>query len=241
MAKTCPYCRETGSGADLAECPACGTPHHHDCWVENGGCTVFGCEHAPADDPKISLTSDELSPLNSPIARPNPGNNASYFIARDGQQFGPYVVQELQRYLAEGRIFQSDLAWTQGMQSWSPVSQVLGNASSSVALPRPAPPARTQYQTLRDYPHSNPSHPQRSHTVIVKPQNFMTSAILATLFCCIPFGIVSIVYASQVDSKFSAGDYDGAQEASSKAKNWYHAALISGILIGVIVFIANLN
>jgi hypothetical protein len=61
------------------------------------------------------------------------------------------------------------------------------------------------------------------------------------LFCCIPFGIVSIVYASQVDSKFSSGDYDGAQEASSKAKNWYHAALISGILIGVIVFIANLN
>lgn len=67
----------------------------------------------------------------------------------------------------------------------------------------------------------------------------MTSAVLCTLFCCVPFGIVSIVYASQVDSKFHAGDYAGAQEASRKAQNWYHAAMITGVVIGILYVIGN--
>ena len=45
-------------------------------------------------------------------------------------------------------------------------------------------------------------------------------AILTTLFCCLPFGIVAIVYASQVSSKLAAGDIEGATEASGKAKTW---------------------
>ena len=54
--------------------------------------------------------------------------------------------------------------------------------------------------------------------------NHLVWAILVTLFCCVPFGIVSIVYASQVNGKLSMGDIEGAQEASGKAKMW---ALIS--------------
>ena len=68
----------------------------------------------------------------------------------------------------------------------------------------------------------------------------MASAILVTLFCCLPFGVVSIVYAAQVDSKFSAGDYPGAQQASNTARNWYHAALVCGLVIIVISIAANL-
>jgi hypothetical protein len=45
-------------------------------------------------------------------------------------------------------------------------------------------------------------------------------AILVTLFCCLPFGIVAIVYAAQVDGKAAAGDYGAAQEASNKARTW---------------------
>jgi hypothetical protein len=45
-------------------------------------------------------------------------------------------------------------------------------------------------------------------------------AILATVFCCLPTGIVSIIYAAQVNGKLQAGDYAGAQEASRNAKTW---------------------
>ena len=71
-----------------------------------------------------------------------------------------------------------------------------------------------------------------------RPKTYLVEAIVATLLCCVPFGVVSIVYAAQVDSKFSAGDYQGAQRASDKAKTWYHVALISGLVVGVIYFIA---
>lgn len=50
--------------------------------------------------------------------------------------------------------------------------------------------------------------------------NHLVWAILSTLFCCLPLGIVSIVYASQVDGKRAAGDISGAREASRKAGLW---------------------
>lgn len=50
--------------------------------------------------------------------------------------------------------------------------------------------------------------------------NHLVWAILTTLFCCLPLGIVSIVYAAQVDGKRAAGDLAGAWEASRKAKLW---------------------
>jgi len=68
----------------------------------------------------------------------------------------------------------------------------------------------------------------------IQPKNYLIGSILATIFCCQPFGIVSIVYASQVNSKFAAGDYEGAQKASNKAKNWLMWAVISGLVIGLI-------
>ncbi|HRO62389.1 CD225/dispanin family protein [Thermomonas sp.] len=50
--------------------------------------------------------------------------------------------------------------------------------------------------------------------------NNLIWAILATLFCCLPLGIVSIIYAAKVDGLVAAGNYAAAQEAADKAKSW---------------------
>jgi hypothetical protein len=42
-------------------CPGCATPHHADCFAENGGCTVFGCSAAPPEEPKLRLTGSEIA------------------------------------------------------------------------------------------------------------------------------------------------------------------------------------
>jgi hypothetical protein len=55
----------------------------------------------------------------------------------------------------------------------------------------------------------------------------MAWAILTTLFCCLPLGIVSIVYAAQVDGKRAAGDIAGARLAADKARFWAIASAIS--------------
>ena len=49
-------------------------------------------------------------------------------------------------------------------------------------------------------------------------QNYLVPAILVTLCCCVPAGIVAIVYAAQVNSKLGAGDIAGAQESARLAK-----------------------
>ena len=42
--KKCPYCKTIiEDDAQAVVCSACDMPHHKDCWVENQGCTTFGC------------------------------------------------------------------------------------------------------------------------------------------------------------------------------------------------------
>lgn len=67
--------------------------------------------------------------------------------------------------------------------------------------------------------------------------NYLVYAILATLFCCVPFGIAAIVYAAQVNGKLAAGDYAGALESSRKAKKWCWVAFGVGVTIAVLYII----
>lgn len=68
------------------------------------------------------------------------------------------------------------------------------------------------------------------------PSSYLVWAILTTLFCCLPFGIVSIVFAAQVNSKWTAGDFQGAMDSSRKARTWVIASAVCGV-IGIIILI----
>lgn len=69
--------------------------------------------------------------------------------------------------------------------------------------------------------------------------NNLVWAILTTLFCCLPFGIVAIVKAAQVDGKLAAGDYAGAQASADSAKRWsiWSAVAAVGFLVLYLVFV----
>ena len=69
-----------------------------------------------------------------------------------------------------------------------------------------------------------------------KPDNCLVWAILSTLCCCLPFGVVAIVYAAQVDGKYAAGDYQGAVDSASKAKTWCWVSFGIGIVVTVLWF-----
>lgn len=77
-------------------------------------------------------------------------------------------------------------------------------------------------------PHTSPMH---------KPSNFLVWAILSTLFCCLPFGVVSIVYASKVDGLWYAGRYVEAQDAASKARTWFWWSFGSALLLWIVYII----
>lgn len=56
------------------------------------------------------------------------------------------------------------------------------------------------------------------NTTNQKPENYLIWAILSTLFCCLPLGIVAVVKANQVDSLWLGQRYDEALAASNEAK-----------------------
>ena len=89
------------------------------------------------------------------------------------------------------------------------------------------PPTGTVIDGGKGYIHPVPPRPS------IKPDNYLVWAILGTIFCCLPFGIVSIVYASKVDGLWAAGDYYGAEEAARKAKTWFWWCFSIGLIISL--------
>jgi hypothetical protein len=67
--------------------------------------------------------------------------------------------------------------------------------------------------------------------------NYLIPAILSAL-CCFPLGIISIVFAAQVNGKVASGDMPGALDASKKAKLFSFIFLGLGILLwgGYLIF-----
>ena len=61
--------------------------------------------------------------------------------------------------------------------------------------------------------------------------NYLIPAILTTLCCCLPFGVVGIVFAAQVNGKLAAGDYAGAVRTSNQAKIWCWVSFGIGLLL----------
>ena len=51
IGKICPFCGETiNEGDSVIVCPSCNTPHHENCWYDNGGCTTPDCLYQPQDN-----------------------------------------------------------------------------------------------------------------------------------------------------------------------------------------------
>lgn len=94
--------------------------------------------------------------------------------------------------------------------------------SQSPPQPPPQPGMQTSYA------------PQSSQSDV---PNYLVQAILTTIFCCLPLGIVSIVYAAQVNGKVAAGDRAGALESSAKARMWAWISFGVGLALIVVYLI----
>jgi hypothetical protein len=74
-----------------------------------------------------------------------------------------------------------------------------------------------------------------------RPDNNLVGAILTTLCCCLPFGIVSIVYAAQVNTKYSVGDYAGAADSAEKSKKWMWWGIGIGVVVNLVFVLVRLG
>ncbi|MDD6475353.1 MAG: CD225/dispanin family protein [Sodaliphilus pleomorphus] len=143
-----------------------------------------------------------------------------YYMHTGGQQLGPFEESELPSH----GLTASTMVWREGMPDWVAASQV--PELSHLLPPIQQPPT---YQPQPGY------GPQSQRPAM--PDTYLVWAILATLLCCMPFGIVSIVKASQVSSLYYQGNYAEARAASRAARNWAIASAVSSGAI-VLVYVA---
>ena len=59
---------------------------------------------------------------------------------------------------------------------------------------------------------------------------------LATLFCCLPFGIAAIISSTKVDTLYTTGQYAEANAAAASAKKWIMRA-VGGALAVLLAYL----
>lgn len=82
-------------------------------------------------------------------------------------------------------------------------------------------------------PYGSPAYPGAGPMPPGSVKDYLVESILLLLFCGGLFAIPAIVYAAQVKSKLSIGDYQGAVAASENAKKWCLIALAIGLVCNV--------
>jgi interferon-induced transmembrane protein/caspase domain-containing protein len=98
--------------------------------------------------------------------------------------------------------------------------------SSTPPLTAPAPPQHVPT------PHTPP--PTWPQGPGAPPQNYLALAIVATILCCFPLGIVAIVKARKVNSLWAAGDHAAARKTADDARKYAILTMVVGAVVIVL-------
>lgn len=62
---------------------------------------------------------------------------------------------------------------------------------------------------------------------------YLVLSIISTLCCCIPFGIVAIVFSAKINSAVTSGNMEEANKAAKTAKIWIIVAVVAGLIVNI--------
>lgn len=149
-----------------------------------------------------------------------------YYVDKNNQQQGPVNANDLPKY----GVTKDTLIWKQGMSDWLA-------AGSIPELSDIFPPIIAQTDPVVSTPPVSSS--SSASPTPQKPDNYLVWSILTTIFCCMPAGVVAIVYSAKVDSLWNKNEYKGAREAAKTAKTWCWVSF--GVAIGLWLIFILLN
>jgi len=146
------------------------------------------------------------------------------FVGKNDEKYGPFTIDQVNESINKGEFSLEDLGWYEGLDEWRP----LRNIEGIDPVPVPSAIGATVIPSSASSPPSNTATPSE------EVPSHLVWGILATLCCCLPLGIVSIVYASKVEGFVAAGDIETAKEHSKKAAMWAWISFGISLLGGVI-------
>ena len=134
-----------------------------------------------------------------------------YLVTRAGQTYGPYTLEDLQRYVASGNVLLTDLAKSDEMAEWLPVGQILNPATAVNTVagvpvpPAPVPPALVPPAT----PYRQPAYAVSPYP---DPPNLHWALVLIlAIFTCGLFAViwdfVQVLWMKRVDPQTKAFPY----------------------------------
>ena len=179
-----------------------------------------------------------------------------YYVDGNNQQQGPIDAAQLPSFGVTAKT----LVWCEGMANWQVAGEIPELASlfaakqpeipaqpqmqpGTPAQPQMQPQVQPQTMNINNFQQTQqpmntqpPFQQPNNQQMPPQPENYLVWAILVTILCCLPFGIASIIYSTKVSSLYAQGDYNGAVDASQKAKKF---AMIGGIggLVFIIVYV----
>ena len=183
-----------------------------------------------------------------------------YYVDGNNQQQGPIDAAQLPSFGVTAKT----LVWCEGMANWQVAGEIPELASlfaakqpeipaqpqmqpGTPAQPQMQPQAQPQVQpqtmninnfqqTQQPMNTQPPFQQPNNQQMPPQPDNYLVWAILVTVLCCLPLGVASIIYSVKVGSLYAQGDYNGAVDASQKAKKF---AMIGGIggLVFIIIYV----
>lgn len=133
--------------------------------------------------------------------------NNYFFIDSTGKQFGPVIGDSLKLY----GVTRNTLVWCPGMSGWEKAGVVYELRHLFVEEKRESVP-----RAYNSYAYSLP------------PNDHLIWAVLITIFCCLPFGIVAIVKSSDVERLWHMGMREEAIAKSRSVKKWCWAGFACG-------------
>lgn len=142
-----------------------------------------------------------------------------YWTIKDGHHAGPFSAMQL----ADMGIMPDTPVWHEGLPDWVPASQIAEISAIMVARqnapqPMPAPaapqPVYASHAPLRPEPQGAPAPAPGEEC----PPVYLGWSIVAMLLCCMPLGVLAIIFSAQVRPAWRSGNIAKARRASERAQ-----------------------